>query len=58
MNNQCDCGKICRCDDAYKNGRKDMKNEIQKMLIDQRFHTLGVVRATLTDIIEKVGAMK
>lgn len=58
MSEKCDCGKICNCDEAYKNGRRDMKKEIQKMLIDQRFPTLGVVRATLTDIIEKVGAMK
>ena len=58
MSDRCECGMICSCDEAYKNGRKDMKKEIQKMLIDLRFPTLGVVRATLTDVIEKVGAMK
>lgn len=58
MSDQCECGKMCNCDEAYKNGRKDMKKEIQRMLIDLRFATLGVVRATLTDVIEKVGAMK
>lgn len=59
---ECTCGKetvrICDCDQAYKNGRADMKKEIVSMLIDMRFPTLGVVRATLTDAIEKVSKKK
>ena len=50
--------KICDIDQAYQNGRADMRKEIVQQLTELRFGTLGVMKALLTKMIDKVNQIK
>ena len=50
--------KICDIDQAYQNGRADMRKEIVQQLTELRSGTLGVMKALLTEMIDKVDSIK
>lgn len=50
--------KICDIEQAYQNGRADMRKEIVQQLTELRFGTLGAMKALLTDMIDKVNQTK
>lgn len=43
---------------AYQNGRADMRKEIVQQLTELRSGTLGVMKALLTEMIDKVNQTK
>jgi predicted YcjX-like family ATPase len=54
MEGKCEAVRICDCEESYKAGRRDMRDEIAQMITNFRFGTLGVIRSVLSDLIEKV----
>lgn len=54
MEKKCEGVRICDCEEAYKAGRRDMRDEIVQMITNFRFGTLGVIRSVLSDLSEKV----
>ena len=50
--------KICDIEQAYQNGRTDMRKEIVQQLTELRSGTLGVMKALLTEMIDKVNQTK
>ena len=50
--------KICDIEQAYQNGRADMRKEIVQQLTELRSGTLGVMKELLTEMIDKVNQIK
>ena len=50
--------KICDIEQVYQNGRADMRKEIVQQLTELRSGTLGVMKALLTEMIDKVNQTK
>ena len=49
---------ITDIEQAYQNGRADMRKEIVQQLTELRSGTLGVMKALLTEMIDKVNQIK
>lgn len=50
--------ELCDIEKAYQNGRADMRKEIVQQLTELRSGTLGVMKALLTEMIDKVNQTK
>lgn len=49
---------VADIEQAYQNGRADMRKEIVQQLTELRSGTLGVMKALLTEMIDKVNQIK
>lgn len=49
---------VADIEQAYQNGRADMRKEIVQQLTELRSGTLGVMKALLTEMIDRVDSIK